>query len=63
MQLNPTEDPGSDALLGSLLTEAMLLNPTDDPGSNTLLGSLFTDGGSLFIEKDPMLPPYRGGGS
>ncbi len=61
MLLNPTDDPGSDTLMGSLLTEAMLLNPTDEPGSDTLLGSLFTDGGSLFIEEDPMLPPYRGG--
>ena len=47
----------------------MLLDPIDDPGREMSLGSiltdggrsLLTDGGSLFIEEDPMLPPYRGG--
>jgi hypothetical protein len=45
----------------------MLLTPTDDPGSEMTLGltdggrSLLTEWGSLFIEEDPMLPPYRGG--
>ncbi len=71
MLLEPTDDPGNDILLGSLLTDfapeelvAILLAPTDDPGNDILLGSmdsLFTDGGSLFMEEDEMLPPYRGG--
>ena len=48
MLLAPTDDPGSEMALGSLLTD----------GGRSLL----TDGGrSLFIEENPMLPPYRGG--
>ena len=45
----------------------MLLALTDDPGSEMTLGlteggrSLLTEWGSLIIEEDPMLPPYRGG--
>ncbi len=54
MLLDPTDDPGSEMALGSLLTDGGRSLFTDG-------GSLFTDGASLFIEEDPMLPPYRGG--
>jgi hypothetical protein len=54
MLLDPTDDPGSEMALGSLFTDGGSL--LTDGGR-----SLLTDGGSLFIEEDPMLPPYRGG--
>ena len=51
MLFKPTDDPGSDILLGSILTDGgrslfmgvMLLKPTDDPGSEMTLGSSLTD--------------------
>jgi len=61
MLLDPTDDPGSDMIVGSLFT---------DGGCSLLMDggrSLLTDfappalvGGLLFIEEDEMLPPYQG---
>jgi hypothetical protein len=52
---DPIDDPGSDIILGSLLTDGGRSLLTD--GGRSLL----TDWGSLFIEEDEMMPPYRGG--
>jgi len=67
MLLEPTDDPGSDIILGSILTDAgrSLLTDggrslfTDEFAPRAFVGrSLLTDTGSLFIEDDEMLPPY-----
>jgi len=55
MLLDPTDDPGSDIILDSILTDGGRSLFTDGGRS------LFTDTGSLFIEDAEMLPPYRGG--
>ncbi len=55
MLLEPTDDPGREMSLGSVLTDGGRSLLTD--GGRSLL----TDGGSLLTEEDPMLPPYRGG--
>jgi len=57
MLLDPTNDLGSDIILGSIFTDGGRSILTD--GGH----SLFTDTGSLFIEEDEIRPPYREGGS
>ena len=52
MLLEPTDDTGSDFIMGSLLTDGGRSLLTDEGRS------LLIDTGSLFIEEDERLPPY-----